>query len=156
MKPRRCCFCYLQSFLLLVVVVAVPAIGAKRETGLVLRHGWYVCRGHIIWGYGQQNGWWRPGQRPNITRNAPGQIGPNRTEDLDQPEPRVRCATLGLVVSRLRRGGATPMQVKYRDLFMIALADDTAAADGDRKREARTRRMGGASPRRHTIRRATP
>ena len=57
--------------------------GAANE-GLKIQHGWFVHNGRVIWGYGQHNGWWRSGQRPNITRNAPGQIGPNRTEDLDK------------------------------------------------------------------------
>lgn len=53
-------------------------------SGLSVQNGWYVDNGKAIWGYGQHNGWWRPGQRPNLARNALGQIGPNRTEDLDK------------------------------------------------------------------------
>ena len=52
--------------------------------GLTVRNGWYVHDGKVIWGLAQHNGWWRAGQRPNITRNAPGEVGPNRTENLAQ------------------------------------------------------------------------
>ncbi len=55
-----------------------------RLGGLSVQNGWYVHDGTAIWGYMQHNGWWRAGQRPNLTRNAPQQIGPNRTEDLDK------------------------------------------------------------------------
>ena len=54
----------------------------RHTAGLVVENGWYVQGGRVIWGYGQHNGWWRTGQRPNLTRHAPGEIGPNRTEDL--------------------------------------------------------------------------
>jgi len=57
---------------------------AERPAGLRVQNGWYVHNGKAVWGYAQHNGWWRAGQRPNITRNAPGQVGPNRTEDLDK------------------------------------------------------------------------
>ena len=50
--------------------------------GLAVSNGWYVHNGKAVWGLAQHNGWWRAGQRPNIARNAPGQLGPNRTEDL--------------------------------------------------------------------------
>ncbi|MEA2063758.1 MAG: DUF6298 domain-containing protein, partial [Gemmatimonadota bacterium] len=50
--------------------------------GLTLFNGWYVQNGKIIWGYAQHNGWWRKGQRPNLTRNAGDDIRPNRTENL--------------------------------------------------------------------------
>lgn len=52
--------------------------------GLQIENGWFVHDGRVVWGYAQHNGWWRPGRRANITRRAPGQMGPNRTEDLDQ------------------------------------------------------------------------
>lgn len=64
-----------------------PARGkraSERSGGLSLENGWFVHDGRALWGYAQHNGWWRGGQRANITRNAPGQAGPNRTEDLDQ------------------------------------------------------------------------
>ena len=51
---------------------------------LRVRNGWYVHGDRVVWGYAQHNGWWRPGQRPNLARNAPGKIAPNRTEDLDR------------------------------------------------------------------------
>jgi hypothetical protein len=52
--------------------------------GLQVISGWYVHRSSVVWGNAQHNGWWRAGQRPNLTRNAQGQIGPNRTEDLEK------------------------------------------------------------------------
>jgi hypothetical protein len=52
--------------------------------GLQIVNGWFVDHENAVWGYCQHNGWWRPGQRANLTRNAPGEIGPNRTEDLDK------------------------------------------------------------------------
>jgi hypothetical protein len=52
--------------------------------GLHIINGWFAHKGRVIWGYAQHNGWWRAGQRPNLTRNALGQIGPNRTEDLEK------------------------------------------------------------------------
>lgn len=55
-----------------------PTVPGALET----RAGWYLHRGRVVWGYAQHNGWWRPGQRPNLTRRAPGHVGPNRTEDL--------------------------------------------------------------------------
>ncbi len=68
------------------VMLTLPrAMSAEeRSTGLTLDNGWYVHRGKVVWGLAQHNGWWRAGQRPNIARNAPGLIGPNRTEDLDR------------------------------------------------------------------------
>lgn len=56
----------------------------SRQTGFAVQNGWYVQDGKVIWGYAQHNGWWRVGQRPNLARRAPGEIGPNRTEDLDK------------------------------------------------------------------------
>ncbi len=56
----------------------------RRSRGLTLENGWFVHGDRVVWGYAQHNGWWRPGQRANITRRAPGTIGPNRTEDLDK------------------------------------------------------------------------
>jgi len=50
--------------------------------GLHLVNGWFVHNNRVVWGYAQHNGWWRAGQRPNLTRHAPKQVGPNRTEDL--------------------------------------------------------------------------
>ena len=67
----------------LQAITADAVIGATGK-GLSIENGWFVHNGRIVWGYGQHNGWWRSGQRPNITRNAPGQVGPNRTEDLDK------------------------------------------------------------------------
>jgi len=55
---------------------------ARRAAGLAVVNGWYTHGGRVVWGYAQHNGWWRAGQRPNLARNAPGEVGPNRTEDL--------------------------------------------------------------------------
>lgn len=52
--------------------------------GLRLENGWFTQDGRVIWGYAQRNAWWRPGERPNITRRDPNVVGPNRTEDLDK------------------------------------------------------------------------
>ena len=58
-----------------------PACRSSRGY-VAVQNGWYVHDGRAIWGYAQHNGWLRAGQRANLTRNAPGQIGPNRTEEL--------------------------------------------------------------------------
>ncbi len=75
-------------FWLLALSVAVSAetlvAGGRSATGLAVENGWYVCDHKVVWGLCQHNGWWRPGQRPNLTRNALGEIGPNRTEDFDK------------------------------------------------------------------------
>ena len=52
--------------------------------GLEIRNGWLVHNGRVVWGYGQHNSWWRTREGANITRNNPGVIGPNHTEDLDK------------------------------------------------------------------------
>ena len=78
--------------LLCAISVATPAErpvvpghrSAGGTTGLNVQNGWYVHNGEVVWGFCQHNGWWREGQRPNLARNAPGEIGPNRTEDLER------------------------------------------------------------------------
>ncbi len=65
------------SFLFLPAILSAAA---HNDSGV--ENGWYVRKGKVVWGYGQHNGWWRAGQRANLTRNAPGQYGPNRTEIL--------------------------------------------------------------------------
>ena len=74
------------TVLLLQIAALVPAVSpsAGGAEGLQVENGWYVHDGRVVWGFAQHNGWWRPGQRPNITRNAPGVVRPNRTEDLGQ------------------------------------------------------------------------
>lgn len=68
---------------------------AQAEGGLKVENGWFTHDGRVIWGYAQHNGWWgglrRKGSpfnsykvRTNITRNAPGRVGPDLTEDLDK------------------------------------------------------------------------
>ena len=57
---------------------------ARETAGARVENGWLVHGRSVIWGYAQHNGWWRPGQRPNLTRESPGQVGPNRTEDLEE------------------------------------------------------------------------
>jgi hypothetical protein len=68
------------------VVASVPA-KAQNTTPLVNDTGWIVHRDAPVWGWVQHNGWWRPGQRANITRRSvgdpQGDVRPNRTEDLD-------------------------------------------------------------------------
>lgn len=91
------------SFLCLVVVAfssqALPAgVGLStipRTGGLRLENGWFVHNARVIWGHAQHNGWWggyRGGHgfwttykvRTNITRNAPAEVGPCLTENLDR------------------------------------------------------------------------
>jgi len=60
------------------------AVSGKQREGLCVENGWFVQRGRVVWGNAQHNGWWRAGQRPNITRNAGSDVRPNRTEDLDK------------------------------------------------------------------------
>jgi len=69
---------------LLSALLLAPEYLPAAESGIAVVNGWYVFKGRAVWGYAQHNGWWRPGQRPNITRNAPGEIRPNRTEDLNK------------------------------------------------------------------------
>lgn len=66
----------------LLVSLGLTTVAEDDAIGLRMENGWYVHDGRAIWGYAQHNGWWRAGQRPNITRNAPDEVGPNRTEDL--------------------------------------------------------------------------
>jgi hypothetical protein len=73
-------------------------------------NGWYVQNGKVIWGYaqscqwwggyrGEPHGWWTDcGLRTCIIRNAPGQAGPNKTEDLDSlTDSMVECGFPGYV-----------------------------------------------------------
>ncbi len=73
------------KFLLMVlVVIALMSLsGTDARAELSIVNGWFVHNGKALWGYAQHNGWWRKGQRPNLTRNAGSEIGPNRTEDLE-------------------------------------------------------------------------
>lgn len=66
----------------MVLFSAIEADAEGTGPGLTVQNGWYVQDGKAIWGLAQHNGWWRAGQRPNLARNSPGRIGPNRTEDL--------------------------------------------------------------------------
>ena len=72
----------LNGFILTFSMFASAAVSGA--SGLEIKNGWYVYNGRVIWGYAQHNGWWRPGQRPNLARNAPGEVRPNRTEDLEK------------------------------------------------------------------------
>ena len=66
---------------------------ARMDRVLPMKHtlispdGWFVHNDRVIWGWIQHNGWWRPGQRPNLARRSVGDplgdVRPNRTEDLD-------------------------------------------------------------------------
>jgi len=72
-------------FLSTVFAGCNPSAGGGRQgRGFCVENGWFVQRGRVIWGNAQHNGWWRAGQRPNITRNGGNDIRPNRTEDLDK------------------------------------------------------------------------
>lgn len=57
------------------------------DSPLMNTYGWFVHDGGATWGWIQHNGWWRPGQRPNLARRSVGDplgdVRPNRTEDLD-------------------------------------------------------------------------
>ncbi len=65
-------------------ITALFVSAVAHTAGLTVENGWYVHNGNVVWGNAQHNGWWRAGQRPNLTRRAPGEVGPNRTEDLDK------------------------------------------------------------------------
>ena len=70
-----------------IVALAAAAIiaAAVWTTGrpeIRIHHGRFIHNDRVVWGYGQYSAQWRGGRRPNITRNAPGEFGPNRTEDL--------------------------------------------------------------------------
>ncbi|NLX15155.1 MAG: hypothetical protein GXY44_16115 [Phycisphaerales bacterium] len=81
-RSSMCLTRYLGFVVLLAGIVAVsPAWGQGRQ--LTVENGWLVSDGQVIWGNAQHNGWWRAGQRANITRNAPGVVAPNRTEELN-------------------------------------------------------------------------
>lgn len=68
----------------LVLFLSLETAADEHAAGLAVNNGWYVHNGKAVWGLAQHNGWWRAGQRPNIARNALGQIGPNRTENFDK------------------------------------------------------------------------
>jgi hypothetical protein len=69
----------------LLLCVFSPAY--SQSAGLVNNRGWFVQGDTVIWGWVQHNGWWRGGQRANLTRRSVGDplgdLRPNRTEDLD-------------------------------------------------------------------------
>ena len=68
-----------------IPVPAKSSASSRPEAlGLGLENGWFVHNGRLVWGNTQHNGWWRAGRRANITRRAPGHMGPNSTEDLDK------------------------------------------------------------------------
>ncbi len=65
------------------------APAAQHQPGGLRVHNGWLCHGDdLVWGWIQHNGWWRPGQRPNLCRRSvgdpEGDVRPNRTEDLDQ------------------------------------------------------------------------
>jgi len=88
--------CFFRCWLVVILAISIAAKGndpdsggavsgsgiVQPRVGLQVQNGWYVHNGSVVWGNAQHNGWWRAGQRPNLTRNAPGQIRPNRIEDL--------------------------------------------------------------------------
>jgi Family of unknown function (DUF6298) len=79
MRHRATQFLFLAGVML---ALSLPLRADDPRTGLAVHNGWYTHDGQVVWGLAQHNGWWRDGQRPNITRNAPGDVRPNRTEDL--------------------------------------------------------------------------
>lgn len=63
------------------------APAAQHQPGGLRVHNGWLCHGDdLVWGWIQHNGWWRPGQRPNLCRRSvgdpEGDVRPNRTEDL--------------------------------------------------------------------------
>lgn len=58
-----------------------------KGAGLINANGWFVAGDSVLWGWVQHNGWWRDGQRPNLTRRSVGDprgdLRPNRTEDFE-------------------------------------------------------------------------
>ncbi len=66
-----------------------PVLWAAEQGGrLRVDNGWLMHGDRPVWGWVQHNGWWRAGQRANITRRSvgdpQGDVRPNRTEDLDK------------------------------------------------------------------------
>ncbi len=62
-----------------IVAKTGPVGGEQQSIGLSVQNGWYVHNGMAVWGYGQHNGWWRAGQRPNLRAMRPAtsdRIGP--------------------------------------------------------------------------------
>lgn len=76
--------------LVIALSVTVSLLGARcgAADGLAVTNGWLTHEGRAVWGWVQHNGWWRAGQRANITRRSVGDpewdVRPNRTEDLDK------------------------------------------------------------------------
>ena len=66
-----------------LVVIAVTYVHFTKND-IRISNGWLIHNGKAIWGYGQYSAMYRAGRRPNITRNSPGNVGPNRTEDLGE------------------------------------------------------------------------
>ena len=67
--------------------VAVGTFGPGLLPHVSGQNGWLVNGDKAVLGWVQHNGWWRDGQRPNLTRRSvgdpKGDVRPNRTEDLD-------------------------------------------------------------------------
>ena len=65
---------------------------------LVNANGWFVHDEDAIWGWIQHNGWWRPGQRPNLARRSIGAIpasSPNPTAFMNRRRD-VICAVMSI------------------------------------------------------------
>ncbi|HET7625956.1 MAG TPA: DUF6298 domain-containing protein, partial [Verrucomicrobiae bacterium] len=62
------------------------------KSGIAIRNGWLVCDGKLLVGRTAHINWWRGNMRPseaarygiNLTRFAPGRIGPGFTDDLNE------------------------------------------------------------------------
>ncbi len=88
---RRRCPSFRSGIAMSVIITAtiwpmLTCADAAEPSALRLEviNGWFVHGDRVVWGYAQHNGWWRAGQRPNLTRRGPGEVRPNRTEDLDK------------------------------------------------------------------------
>ena len=66
--------------ILILIWVLFKSVDAE---SLSTDNGWIAYNGKIVWGFAQVSEIWRVKRRPNITKNDSGNIGPNRTEDLD-------------------------------------------------------------------------
>ena len=74
------------SSLVLSLSLLIPVYGGE----LKIHNGWLNYNDTTIFGFGQISSLWR-WRKPNIARNDPGNIGPNRTEDLDKLTDNMRA-----------------------------------------------------------------
>jgi hypothetical protein len=67
-----------------LLILSLGVSSMARPADLTIENGWLNYKGSAIWGLGRYSAIWKSGHMPNITRNAPGRIGPNLTENLDR------------------------------------------------------------------------